>query len=253
MHIRTNFQCNSTPPGMCRGNWKSPRSCVSAGSALWHCRTPSKKDNNYMVIYNNRMVLWENPTPPKTNTNRKNTSFKNSINFERTRKKCISNNQKTRPTNDSKRNSPRTTIPWRGMLTRSKPTTCADDKIYLPPFINPATLHPSQVELERTTKFGKSNAQKSFMVGQKGALAQVMLPILKSGLLDQFDIWNIQNINTCFKFFVKGCNQTRNVDFRILQHPNTAWQEININEDKVCPRMAAHHHRDTDIASLQRH
>jgi hypothetical protein len=37
---------------------KSPRSCVSAGSALWHCRIPSKKDNNYIVIYNNRMVLW---------------------------------------------------------------------------------------------------------------------------------------------------------------------------------------------------
>jgi hypothetical protein len=54
---------------MCRGRerhipdgvefyWKSPRSCVSAGSSLWHCRIPSKKDNNYMVIYNNRMVLW---------------------------------------------------------------------------------------------------------------------------------------------------------------------------------------------------
>jgi hypothetical protein len=25
---------------------------------LWHCRIPSKKDNNYMVIYNNRMVFW---------------------------------------------------------------------------------------------------------------------------------------------------------------------------------------------------
>jgi hypothetical protein len=69
-HIRTDFQCNSTPPGMCHGRerhipdgvefyWKSPRSCVSAGRALWHCRIPSKKDNNYMVIYNNRMVFWD--------------------------------------------------------------------------------------------------------------------------------------------------------------------------------------------------
>jgi hypothetical protein len=42
----------------------------------------------------------------------------------------------------------------------------------LPPFIDKTTLYPSKVNLERTTKFGKSNIKKSFTVTpDTGALA----------------------------------------------------------------------------------
>jgi hypothetical protein len=87
----------------------------------------------------------------------------------------------------------------------------------LPLFIDRTTLYPSKVNLEQTTKFGKSTLKKSFtVVPDRGALAQVILPVLKSGFLDQFDIWSIQRINVHFKLFVNGYNQTRNTDFRIL-------------------------------------
>jgi hypothetical protein len=123
------------------------------------------------------------------------------------------------------------------------------------PFIDiTSTLYPSKVNLEQTTKFGKSNLKKSFtVVPDRGALAQVILPVLKSGFLGQFDIWSIQGINVHFNLFVKGYNQTRNIDFRILQHPNTDWQATKINEEKMFLRMAALYHYNMDVTSLQRY
>jgi hypothetical protein len=45
----------------------------------------------------------------------------------------------------------------------------------------------------------------------------------------------------------------KNVDFRILQHPNTAWESTTINDDKMYLRMAALYHYDMDVTSLQRY
>jgi hypothetical protein len=116
----------------------------------------------------------------------------------------------------------------------------------LPPFIDRTTLYPSKTELERTTKFGKSNSNKSFTVTpDKGALAQVLLPILKSGFLDQFNIWNLQKINIYFDIFIKGYQHTHNVDFRILKKPNTAWQSTTINDQMMYLQMAALYHSTT--------
>jgi hypothetical protein len=77
--------------------------------------------------------------------------------------------------------------------------------------------------------------------------------VLKSGFFDQFNTWSIQGINVHFNLFVKGYNQTRNTDFRILQHPNTDWQATKVNENKMFLRMAALYHYNIDVALLQRY
>jgi hypothetical protein len=78
----------------------------------------------------------------------------------------------------------------------------------LPPFIDRNTLFPSKTNLNKTTKFGKLNLRKSFtVIPDKGALTQVLLPIIKS------------EVNVCFDLFIKGYDKTRNVAFRILENP----------------------------------
>jgi hypothetical protein len=120
----------------------------------------------------------------------------------------------------------------------------------LPSYVDPATLYPTKADLHLVTKFGKSHPDKSFVVSP--AMQQIILPVLKSGVLDQPTVTVIRQLNVMHDLLVSGWLATRHIDFRALQYPNFAWEATSVNKDKMFLRMAAFYHYDLDIASLQR-
>ena len=120
----------------------------------------------------------------------------------------------------------------------------------LPPYVDPTTLYPTKADLHLVTKFGKSHGDKSSVVTP--AMQQIILPVVKSGYLDQLSILQIQCVNLRFDLLIQGWLATRRIDFRALHYPNFDWEATTVNKDKMFLRMAAFYHYDFDVASLQR-
>jgi hypothetical protein len=102
-----------------------------------------------------------------------------------------------------------------------------------------------------STNFGKSNTKQSFTV--KASAAHVLLPVLKSGLVSKRILkQTLRDTDPRVKFLVNCWEVTKQINFRILQHPSCNWNtQPCIDRDHMKLQTACLFHYDLEMAMVQ--
>ena len=107
-------------------------------------------------------------------------------------------------------------------------------------------------QAQKKQPFGKDNLSQTFMT--EPVLLHIVLPVLKSGFLSVADIHNLSRASRPIGHFLTEYQRDKDLDWTVLNAPNTHWQtQKQIDDDRVDRRQALLFHYDLDLVAVHRH